>query len=94
MSRLPVPPIFLWLLLATTLLLSSPAGAIVGNVVSVLDGDTIEVLHNRLPTRIRLNGIDCPEKGQAYGNKAKHCVVSCGIRLSEVGLSEICKPRV
>jgi endonuclease YncB( thermonuclease family) len=35
-----------------------------GSVASVLDGDTIEVLHNRHPERIRLNGIDCPEKGQ------------------------------
>ena len=42
-----------------------------GPVVSVLDGDTIEVLHNQHPTRIRLNGIDCPEKGQAYGQRAK-----------------------
>ena len=41
-------------------------------VVSVLDGDTLEVLHNRHPERIRLRGIDCPEKGQAYGNNAKH----------------------
>jgi len=41
-------------------------------VVSVLDGDTIEVLHNQHPERIRLNGIDCPEKGQAFGNNAKH----------------------
>ena len=40
-------------------------------VVSVLDGDTIEVLHNTHPERIRLSGIDCPEKGQAYGNRAK-----------------------
>jgi endonuclease YncB( thermonuclease family) len=29
-----------------------------GLVVSVLDGDTIEVLHNQQPERIRLNGID------------------------------------
>jgi micrococcal nuclease len=40
-------------------------------VVSVLDGDTLEVLHNQRPERIRLNGIDCPEKGQAYGKRAK-----------------------
>ncbi len=43
-----------------------------GPVVSVLDGDTIEVLHNQRPERIRLHGIDCPEKGQAFGTKAKH----------------------
>ena len=41
-------------------------------VVSVFDGDTLEVLHNNHPERIRLSGIDCPEKGQAYGQKAKH----------------------
>jgi endonuclease YncB( thermonuclease family) len=42
-----------------------------GLVVSVLDGDTIEVLHNNRAERIRLHGIDCPEKGQAYGTRAK-----------------------
>jgi micrococcal nuclease len=42
-----------------------------GPVVSVLDGDTIEVLHNNRPERIRLSGIDCPEKGQAYGTRVK-----------------------
>jgi endonuclease YncB( thermonuclease family) len=40
-------------------------------VVSVLDGDTIEVLHNNRAERLRLNGIDCPEKGQAHGKRAK-----------------------
>ena len=42
-----------------------------GPVVSVIDGDTIDVLHDRHPERIRLNGIDCPEKVQAFGKKAK-----------------------
>lgn len=42
-----------------------------GPVVSVLDGDTIEVLRNQHPERIRLSGIDCPEKGQSYGKRAK-----------------------
>ena len=41
------------------------------SVVSVLDGDTIEVLNGHHTERIRLSGIDCPEKGQAYGQKAK-----------------------
>jgi endonuclease YncB( thermonuclease family) len=40
-------------------------------VVSVLDGDTIKVLHNSRPERIRLSGIDCPEKDQAYGKRVK-----------------------
>ena len=43
-----------------------------GPVVAVLDGDTLEVLHHQRPERIRLSGIDCPEKGQAFGNNAKH----------------------
>jgi micrococcal nuclease len=34
-------------------------------------GSAIEVLHNQHPERIRLSGIDCPEKGQGYGNRAK-----------------------
>jgi endonuclease YncB( thermonuclease family) len=42
-----------------------------GKVVGILDGDTIEVLQNDHAERIRLNGIDCPEKGQAYGKNAK-----------------------
>ena len=46
-----------------------------GPVVSVLDGDTLEVLHNNHAERIRLSGIDCPEKGQAYGKKAKQALM-------------------
>ena len=42
-----------------------------GPVVSVLDGDTIEVLHNQHPERMRLSGIECPEKGKAFGTPAK-----------------------
>jgi micrococcal nuclease len=45
-----------------------------GPVVSVLDGDTIEVLHYTQPERVRLSGIDCPEKGQAFGKRAKQAV--------------------
>ena len=38
-----------------------------GNVVRVLDGDTIEVLQDRTPVRIRLINIDAPEKKQPFG---------------------------
>jgi len=55
------------------LFLSSAALAadFTGPVVSVLDGDTIEVLHDTHPERVRLSSIDCPEKGQAFGTRAK-----------------------
>ncbi|MBK5281712.1 MAG: thermonuclease family protein [Nitrospiraceae bacterium] len=42
-----------------------------GPVVAVLDGDTLEVLNGHHAERIRLQGIDCPEKGQAFGQRAK-----------------------
>lgn len=40
-------------------------------VIPIADGDTITVLNGaNEQVKIRLNGIDCPEKAQAYGNKA------------------------
>ena len=46
-----------------------------GPVTDVLDGDTIKVSRNHRTVTIRLNGIDTPEKGQAYGHKAGEFVV-------------------
>ena len=61
-----------WAILLTFLLAHSAlAGEFTGQVVGVLDGDTLEVLNSHHTERIRLSGIDCPEKGQAYGQKAK-----------------------
>ncbi len=43
-----------------------------GKVVSVEDGDTVTVLDSeKKQTRVRLAGIDCPESGQDFGQKAK-----------------------
>jgi micrococcal nuclease len=42
-----------------------------GKVVGISDGDTIKVMHNGVAEKIRLNGIDCPEKDQPFGTKAK-----------------------
>ena len=40
--------------------------------IPVTVGDTITILNNqRKQTKIRLYGIDTPEKGQSFGNKAK-----------------------
>lgn len=42
------------------------------NVVSISDGDTITVLlKDKTQQKVRLAEIDCPEKKQAFGNKAK-----------------------
>ncbi len=39
-----------------------------GRVVKIVDGDTITVLDaSNTQHRIRLQGIDAPERGQAYG---------------------------
>jgi len=61
----------LWLIPLLIHLLPSPVWAWTGKVVGVADGDTITVLHNGQPEKIRLWGIDCPEKRQDFGTKAK-----------------------
>ncbi len=62
----------IWVAFLTALLaVSAFAGEFTGLVVGVIDGDTIDVLHDDQAERVRLNGIDCPEKGQAYGKSAK-----------------------
>ena len=67
------PMRLVWVVLFTVLIAAPAfAGEFSGQVVGVIDGDTIDVLHNGQAERIRLNGIDCPEKGRAYGQKAKH----------------------
>lgn len=59
---------------ATLIALSLPASAdtLYGRVVGVSDGDTVTVLDsNRRQHKIRLMGIDAPEKKQAFGNRSK-----------------------
>ena len=40
-------------------------------VVGVIDRDSIRVMHAGKAEKIRLNGIDGPERGQAFGKQAK-----------------------
>lgn len=47
-------------------------GQFEAKVVGVADGDTITVLRDgRVQITVRLDGIDCPEGGQAFSNRAK-----------------------
>ena len=43
-----------------------------GKCVHVADGDTVTVLKNGIPVKIRLFGVDCPEKSQEFGKEAKN----------------------
>ena len=68
----------LWSLRGTavaSLILLSPhsyAAQLTGRVVSVADGDTITVLDaNRQQNKVRLTGIDAPEKFQPFGNRSR-----------------------
>ncbi len=45
-----------------------------GKVVAIADGDTFMVLEGTIQVRVRLEGIDCPEKGQPFGTNAKQAV--------------------
>lgn len=57
-----------------TIFLLSPVKAeeFSGKVVKVVDGDTIHVLHDFNTVKVRLSGVDTPEKHQAFGQQAKN----------------------
>ncbi|HEY8152751.1 MAG TPA: thermonuclease family protein [Myxococcota bacterium] len=85
---------FLTALLALALLalaVSSPAAAefFEGRVVAVFDGDTIEVLVGRERRRVRLAGIDTPERGQPWAKNARQAlsrrVFGKEVRVNDVG---------
>ena len=62
-----------WFLACLLLLaLNGHAESIHGRVVSVTDGDTVTVLDaSRIQHKIRLAGIDAPEKSQPFGQRSK-----------------------
>ena len=65
------------LLLIALLLYACPSRAadFTAQVISVHDGDSLTVNHADRKIKIRLQGIDCPELGQAFGKKAKEAAV-------------------
>ena len=65
-------PKYLILFLLSLLSISCNASEIItGKVIKVSDGDTINILVNHKKHRIRFAEIDCPERKQPWGKKAK-----------------------
>ena len=53
------------------------AATIEGKVVKVADGDTVTVLDaDNKKHKVRLTGIDAPERRQAYGNKSTESLIN------------------
>jgi endonuclease YncB( thermonuclease family) len=63
-------PLFV-LLLVFVPLFSLATETFTGKVVGVVDGDTISVMRQGRAVKVRLHGIDCPEKKQPFGTRAK-----------------------
>jgi endonuclease YncB( thermonuclease family) len=64
---------FCLLLMLYVALPSAYADILLGNVIGVSDGDTITVLDKaKTQHKIRLVGIDAPEKKQPFGQASKH----------------------
>lgn len=62
-----------FLLASLALALSFPAWAnFTGKVVGIADGDTVTILDaDKVQHKVRLNGIDAPEKKQPFGTRSK-----------------------
>jgi micrococcal nuclease len=63
--------LFISLLLISLVISPCLSWAWSGRVVGIADGNTITVLQDKEQVKIRLYGIDTPERHQAFGNKAK-----------------------
>ena len=63
-------------LAACLIAFASPARAefFEGRVVKVFDGDTFEVLVGREPRRVRIHGIDTPERGQPWADRSRQAL--------------------
>ena len=63
-------------ILALILCLPLSLFALSAKVVKISDGDTITVLSDKEQTKVRLYGIDAPEKKQDYGQRSKQFLAS------------------
>src|SRR5438445_6022613 len=68
--RLHLMPSVVWLLLMAMPVLVH-AEQFTGKVVGISDGDTMSVLREGKAVKVRLYGVDAPEKAQDFGTKAR-----------------------
>jgi endonuclease YncB( thermonuclease family) len=64
-------------LLALLCSLNAWGEILTGKVVGVSDGDTLTVLVDLKPVKIRVAGIDAPEKAQPFGQRSKQALSEC-----------------
>ena len=62
---------------ALSVLGCAQAATLEGKVVGILDGDTITVLVDRGEVKVRVAGIDAPEKKQPFGQRSKQHLSDC-----------------
>jgi endonuclease YncB( thermonuclease family) len=56
---------------------AKPHYALAGKVIGIADGDTLTILNSsNVQHKIRLAGIDAPEKKQAFGTKAREALAA------------------
>jgi endonuclease YncB( thermonuclease family) len=64
--------LLLWVSLVFSCTSQPSPEKLTGKVVKIADGDSFTLLVNgNMQVKVRLYGIDCPENGQPFGNKAK-----------------------
>lgn len=68
MAKRSADCIRLWFVL---LLAGAGIPSLASEVIGVSDGDTLTILHDRRPVKIRLGNIDAPEKKQPFGERSK-----------------------
>ena len=70
----------LWILGLLLLPLLAQAEQFTGKVVNVRTGDTLSVLRNGKAVQVRLYGVACPERWQAFGTQARQFTRDIALR--------------